>query len=115
MRCGCGVTYVGETKKKVETRAKEHEKYVFKGQWKESAAAEHASTCSKEFLWDETDTICTETDYRRRKVREALEIRRHHRSETIIINRDQGTILKSGQWNVLLGRITDDLKLTSAQ
>ena len=115
LRCGCGATYIGETKKKITTRVKEHEKYVFKGQWKQSAAADHASTCSEEFQWDTAETICTISNWKHRKVREALEIRRHQRSNMNIVNKDQGTLLKSDQWNPLLGTMANELRLTSDQ
>ena len=46
----------------------------------------------------------------RRKIREALEIRKHKRSASVVVNRDQGGCMSSGQWNCLLGKLksTDD-------
>jgi len=113
IQCGCGVVYIGETKKKVSNRVKEHEKYVFKGNYKMSAVAEHSSTCNQQFEWSEVETICTQSNWRRRKVREALEIRRHHRSEMKIINRDQGILVKTDIWNPLLSKMNARTDVTS--
>lgn len=107
IKCGCGIIYVGETKKKIITRAKEHEMCVFKGQKKMSATAEHASVCNQNFQWNEVETISIQPNWRRRKIREALEIRRHQRSGTKVINRDQGTLLKTDVWNPLLTKMID--------
>ena len=103
--CGCGECYIGETKKRVKVRAAEHEKDVFKGRWSNSGATEHAKNCSHQFRWNDVETLCVEPNYRRRKIRESLEIRKHHRSATKIVNREQGNILISTQWDVLIGKL----------
>ena len=51
--CNCGKSYVGETKKKVSTRIKEHQKDVFHGRWEKMGASEHTKNCQEEFKWDE--------------------------------------------------------------
>ena len=105
LQCECQSIYIGETKKRVRIRIAEHEKDVFNGRWSNSGAAEHAESCPHQFKWNEASTLSRETDYRRRKIRESLEIRKYKRSCTNVVNRDHGTVLKSAQWDVLMGRL----------
>jgi len=105
LQCECSSVYVGESKKRVVTRIEEHQKDIFNGNWKNSGAAEHAKVCDQHFKWDDACTVAVEEDYTRRKIREALEIRRLRRTDTSVLNRDSGTLLKSNQWDFLLGRI----------
>ena len=109
LRCECAGVYIGETKKRVHVRIAEHEKYIFKGRWANSGATEHAKTCPLAFKWNEAETLAKEANYKRRKIREALEIRRHERSNVNMVNRDQGQVLKTSQWNVLLGKINSNI------
>lgn len=102
--CGCGCEYIGETKKRITTRLMEHEKDIFHGRWKQSGAAEHASKCDDSFNFDGARTIAIEANYRRRKIREALEIRRTARTGSTIVNREAGNICTTNAWNVLLSR-----------
>ena len=115
LECQCKATYIGETKKRVLARIDEHRKDVFKGRYKNSGATEHAEKCAHEFKWGDALTIARETDYRRRKIRESLEIRRAQRSSMTVVNRDHGNVLRSSAWDVLMGRLpnTNDVHLTS--
>jgi len=106
--CGCGsATYVGETKKKVSTRIREHERDVFHGRWDKSGLSEHARSCSSDFKFDQSETIALESNYKRRKIREALEIRRQETAPRLAnaTNRDRGNIMRSESWNALLNKI----------
>ena len=105
LTCGCGHVYIGETKKRIRSRISEHEKDVFHGRWSNSGASEHASTCRQDFNWEEAETLCVESNFRRRKIRESLEIRKHKRSDPVVVNRDQGGGMSTGQWNCLLGKL----------
>ena len=107
LECQCSSVYVGETKKQISTRIKEHERDVFKGKWSASGATEHAERCQLGFKWEEATTIAPEPDYRRRKVREAIEIRRARRSTQNCVNRDNGNIMKTSHWDHLLGKISE--------
>lgn len=106
--CGCGnAAYVGETKKKVSTRVTEHQRDVFHGRWDKSGLTEHARVCSNEFEFDQTKTLATESHYKKRKIREALEIRRQETGPRLAhaTNRDRGNILRSESWNSILKKI----------
>jgi len=105
LQCGCSNVYIGETKKRILTRAKEHQRDAFEGRWSNSGAAEHAKTCQHEFQWNETKSLAMENDKTRRKIREALEIRKHKRlRQAEVLNRDSGTHLITNQWDYLLGK-----------
>ena len=104
--CQCGSRYIGETKRKVSLRMSKHEKDIFKGRWEKSGASEHAKVCSQSFQWNEANTITVESNYFRRKIREALEIRKQRRTTDVkSLNRDQGNILTNSAWDVLLGKM----------
>ena len=105
LQCECAGIYIGETKKRVHTRIAEHEKDIFKGRWANSGATEHAKTCPHTFKWNQAATLANESNFRRRKIREALEIRRYERSNNNVINRDQGQLLNTSQWNAILGKL----------
>ena len=102
--CNCGKSYVGETKKKVSTRIKEHQKDVFHGRWEKTGASEHAKNCQEGFKWDEARTLAVEDQWHARKIREALFIRSRQREGQIITNRDTGQ-LKTRQWDPILGKL----------
>ena len=70
-----------------------------------SGAAEYAKSCNQGFKFESAKTLRIEQQYMERKVREAVEIRRHRRSGTTVVNRDSGSYLKTNQWDVLLARI----------
>ena len=72
--CKCGAEYIGETKKRICTRVSEHRKAAENENWKSSGLTEHCKDCNDGVLWSEAKTICCESDYWRRKVREGLEI-----------------------------------------
>ena len=109
VQCGCSKTYIGESKKRVATRLKEHKRNIFHGRWSNTGAAGHAAICTNNFSFEEAQTIAFESSYHRRKVCEALEIRRATRTGTSLVNRDEGTICTITQWNPLLGRLTSVL------
>ena len=105
VECGCSSVYIGETKKRVSVRLKEHQQDIFHGRWPNSGASKHAETCTSEFKWDEAKTLSIESDRRKRKIRESLEIRLHQRSTIPVLNRDQGNVLTNSHWDVLLGKM----------
>ena len=101
-----GGAYIGETKRKVSVRIAEHEKDIFNGRWDKSGASEHAKACESSLKWNEAETMAVESNYMRRKVREALEIRKSRRTtDATSLNRDQGNILTNSSWDVLLGKM----------
>ena len=76
--CSCGITlYRGETKKKISSRTKEHQKNTEKREWSKSALALHSKDCNGDIQFDNTETVKVIYNKFDRKVREALEIQKH--------------------------------------
>ena len=72
----------------------------------QSGASEHAKACESSFKWNGAETMAVESNYMRRKVREALEIRKSRQTtDATSLNRDQGNILTNSSWDVLLGKM----------
>ena len=93
--CSCGCSYVGETKKHISTRIGEHQRDVFNGNWGPTGVTQHSKDCHGSFGWSADDvTIAVESNFRRRKVRESLEINRHQAN----LNRDRGEY-NTVSWN----------------
>ena len=110
LKCTCNSVYFGETKKKILTRTIEHQQDSFKGKWDNSGATEYTLTCYGQFNWIHPKTIATEKDYRKRKIRRALEIKKaKFNKKKIILNRDKGNLVQSNTWTPLLANINEML------
>ena len=108
LKCTCNSAYFGETKKKILTRTTEHQEDSFKGKWDNSGATEHSLTCHEQFNWIYPKTIARENDYRRRKIREALEIKKAKYSKKVkALNRDEGNLVRPDAWTPLLADTND--------
>ena len=102
--CECQGGYTGQTKKRIISREKEHEKDVFLEKISDSALAEHCSKCNGIIQWSNTRTLAIESNCFKRCVRESLEIRRMKTGpdDDKGINRDYGKYVKTNTWNSLL-------------
>ena len=102
--CQCESKYTGRTKKRILTRSKEHEKDVFDQTNEKSALVEHFKLCDETVQWSNTKTLSVETNYFKRCVREAIEIRRYKTGpdDAHGINQDYGQYVKTNTWNSLL-------------
>ena len=52
--CSCGQRYIGETKRALGTRLKEHQAATMRGEIAKSAIAEHVWSPHHQPLWEET-------------------------------------------------------------
>ena len=106
---GCKRCYTGESKKQVRTRNLEHEKAVFKGNTSVDAIAEHKDTCDCNIDWQSTKTLAVEPIWYKRKIREALEIRRLRTGpdDPRGVNRDLGDFVTTNTWSSLFDKIND--------
>ena len=106
---GCMKGYTGETKKQILTRNKEHEKAIFKNDCND-AIAEHHDKCGCNIDLSQIKTVAVEPLWYRRKVREALEIRRLQTgpNEQTGINRDLGDYVTTNAWKPLFTKINKD-------
>ena len=105
--CNCKGNYVGHTGKQVNTRGTQHEKAVFKGNYKDSALSEHTNTCQAGIDWDNLITISAQPQYYRRTIREALEIQREEVGDSghLIINQEAGQYVTTDTWRPILKKI----------
>ena len=87
---GCNVQYVGETKRKTQTRLKEHESDC---KWKrneKSALADHHLLTGRDFDFDNAKVVRFESNYCRRIFCEAWEIKRER--QHICANKFSGKV-----------------------
>ena len=92
------------------TRNGEHAKAIFTGDSKNDALAAHKEDCQCSDRLDETQVIAVEPVWYRRKVREALEIRRLKTGpdEDRGLNKDNGDYVTTSTWNNLFNQINND-------
>lgn len=70
--CVCGKKYIGETKRPLDVRVKEHKKLVREMQITKSKLAEHAFNEDHQIKWDHADIIEHEENTFKRKLKEAV-------------------------------------------
>ena len=76
-----------------------HQQDSFKGKWDNFGVTEHTLTCHGQF-WIHSKTIARENDHRKKKVREALEIKKAKQIK--VLNRDEVSLVKTSTWTPLL-------------
>jgi len=82
----CEVTYIGQTKRRLNTRIMEHKKDINKINGKHSVITEHGLGCNHDFDWDNPIILDKEKQYYRRLISEMINIRIH--SDTINLQSD---------------------------
>lgn len=102
--CSCGIPpYRGETKKKIETRLKEHSTNVAKEEVDKSGVAQHSKKCPGTIKFDEASTVAVIHNKFNRKVRETLEIQKHDCHYTLGgMNPDKGQYVTTTFWIPLM-------------
>ena len=73
--CECELEYVGETKRSIETRIKDHKKHIEKAEWEKSAVAAHYNDSKHKILWDDTKIVAQSENKYELRFKEALAIR----------------------------------------
>ena len=111
--CSCGQVYIGETKRRLETRLKEHRDACERGMMEKSAVAEHAWEHHHPIHWEET-TVLDHGRGQELLVKEALHIQMTPVEERF--NRDGGLEVP-GCWTAVMrkqgGRSNPHRPLTS--
>ena len=111
--CSCGQVYIGETKRRLETRLKEHRDACERGMTEKSAVVEHAWEHHHPIHWEET-TVLDHGRGQELLVKEALHIQMTPVEERF--NRDGGLEVP-GCWTAVMkrqgGRRNPHLPLTS--
>jgi predicted GIY-YIG superfamily endonuclease len=77
INCNCGLSYIGQTGRKIEERIKEHERNIRLEQTAKSAVAEHTITQGHEIEWEKSTLLHKNHRYKNRIITEAIEIHRH--------------------------------------
>ena len=99
IQCSCGSNYIGESGRPKNVRLKEHVADIKFARLDKSATARHFAACAGDMNPLDAKTIATEDHWRKRKIREAIEIRQSRSS----INLDEGGLHLSPIWDILLG------------
>lgn len=84
--CSRGTSYIGETRRSINQRIKEHTIDIKHGRTKSSALAEHAEKTEHHICIEEDRAIAKIPHFHHCKLREAIEIERYPNN----INRDDG-------------------------
>ena len=87
----CDVKYIGETKRALGTREKEHQAALRRNHAKQSALAEHAIQTGHDIDWEHSTIIYKEERWHQRKWLEAWQIAKH--GSNALFNRDSGRTL----------------------
>lgn len=84
--CECGLSYIGQTKRSIGTRIKEHIADIKHNRSNKSALCEHISNKTNHYIhFDRPQILAKENYYIPRLLREAIEIKKHPN-----FNRDDG-------------------------
>ena len=98
IKCSCGSSYIGESGRPKQDRLKEHTADIKHGRCDTSATARHFGTCGGDLNPFEARTLAIERHWKKRKIREAIEIRQLRPS----MNLDSGGVQLSPIWDIVL-------------
>ena len=102
--CSCGKSYIGETRRRLETRLREHQKTCRKGTLEKPAVSEHAWKDHHAIKWDETTVVDMAKHPRELLLKEAIHLQITPAEERF--NRDTKLELP-GCWVAALRRQAD--------
>jgi len=75
---GCNASYIGQTKRQLKTRIKEHKQDLFKKTGTFSVVSEHRMKYGHDFDWEEVKVLDIENNYYKRIISEMIHIKRHN-------------------------------------
>lgn len=76
----CNVSYVGQTKRHLQTRKKEHQNDIKKNNNNHSVISKHRISCRHNFKWSNVDILHKEKNIRKREIAEIFFIKRQTNS-----------------------------------
>ena len=83
-------------KKRAISRTIEYQQDNFNGKWESSGAIEHWLECHGQLNWINPKTLSTKQQYRKRKIKEPLEIKKAKINiRRKILNRDEENLVKT--------------------
>ena len=82
------------------------------GKWTRSGATEHCKICHGIFNWMHPKTLAIIPEYRKRKIREALEINKARTKSELktgykVLNRDDGDSVTTKSWKPFFNKLAD--------
>jgi len=80
----CDQVYIGQTKRHLETRMKEHKNNIRNPSGNYSVVTEHRLSCNHDFEWDRPDILHKEKNRRKREIAEMLFIKKFKKSNNSI-------------------------------
>jgi len=102
--CGeCESSYIGETKRPLETRLREHKAAIKRGEVLMSAVAEHAWTNQHQPLWGSARVLDIAANKTILLIKEAMHIHMAKSSSSSLMNRDRGIPI-ADCWKPILNR-----------
>ncbi|XP_046976615.1 uncharacterized protein LOC124542804 [Vanessa cardui] len=108
LECECGLSYIGQTKRSIGTRVKEHIGDVKNRRSSKSAVCEHALDKPNHFIrFDKPQILAREHRFIPRMIREAIEIQKHPN-----FNREDGWRL-SNTWDPLIKNLKSQIQQTA--
>ncbi|CAK1594250.1 unnamed protein product [Parnassius mnemosyne] len=108
--CECGLSYIGQTKRSIKTRVKEHIADVKHRRIGKSAVYEHVQDRPRHYIrFDRPQILAKEHRFLPRMIREAIEIKKHPN-----FNREDGWVLPSA-WDPIINKIKSKPKYTTAR
>ncbi|XP_026744741.1 uncharacterized protein LOC113506080, partial [Trichoplusia ni] len=107
--CDCGLSYIGQTKRSIGTRVKEHIADVKHRRSTKSAVVEHAEGSSHYIRFDQPQILAKEPKFLPRMFREAIEIKKHPN-----FNREDGWKI-SPTWDPIINKLKAKPKSSAAR
>ncbi|XP_045501401.1 uncharacterized protein LOC123698697 [Colias croceus] len=106
LNCDCGLSYIGQTKRSIANRLKEHIADINHRRHKKSAVCEHTLDNNHFIRFDQPQILARENKFFPRLVREAIEIKKHPN-----FNREDGLKL-SNTWDPVIKNLKSHVKRT---
>lgn len=89
----CDATYIGQTKRHVGTRIKEHRRDILKNVDNQSVVSQHRISCGHEFNWCKPKILHRETITKKREIAETFFIKKHRHTINLQTDTDNLTAI----------------------
>jgi len=99
----CEATYVGQTKRQLKTRLKEHKNNIKLDQSKHSVISEHITKYNHSFDWENTKIMDFESGYFKRIISEMI----HIKEQKVSLNLNSDTELLDESYFDILYELTN--------
>ena len=100
--CGCRKYYIGQTKRFLSVRLKEHKNNIRKN--KANSVTDHSLICDHQFLFDNARFIDFEKNWKIRLFKESIAIK-HFRHKNNLIDQEDGIPIDNSWQSIINGAI----------